>query len=401
MASFAETAPGTLESRAHGHGPDHADGAGVHLRGRIDRRRRPRWRGRRRYGRAHGERRWRTKTPPQGPAEENSDPTNPRGVLDPLPRRAAAHPERARRGDRCSGRRARGHALGAGAGRAVSVHGDTCRRQAEKQAASEREANAAAVVAAADALPARARLSSSLLTPLSGQIDDLQKMAAGAALPASIRYPSAATSVRKCAPRSPWSGGLTEKEVFIQEKRAARKPQQLQKAAKKAKKEAERLKKLAAAGATTADGEVADSDGSSTNSKPKEGADKPMSFLPTVVDYTVRGKKNKTISVPPGALSEWASQEPGVALRRGAALLLRPAGLGTWSWQTWKTASLLRHDERTASRQSAPLPRVRRPSMGHCCLKGARTARFGCFAPNSTSWRPLHVPLTRNEQPDY
>ena len=198
-------------------------------------------------------------------------------------------------------------------------------RQAEKQAASEREANAAAVVAAADALPeSRKTELLALLTPLSGQIDDLQKMAAGAAFylpPYDIR--SAATSVRKMRATLTMVKGLVQpkKKFSFKEKRAARKAAAAaKKAAKKAKKEAERLKKLAAAGATTADGEVADSDGSSTNSKPKEGADKPTSFLPTVVDYTVRGKKNETISVPPGALSEWASQEPGVSASSGSGV---------------------------------------------------------------------------------
>ena len=176
------------------------------------------------------------------------------------------------------------------------------REQREQRAAA---AERAAAVITADALSdARKAELLARLTPLSGSIDGMQKMAAGAAFylpPFDIR--SAATSLRKMRATLASTKELVQpkKKFSFKEKRAARKAAaEAKKAAKKAKKEAERLQRLAAGG---------DAPSASSGDKKVKVKATQASFLPTVVDYTVRAKRNETITVPPGALSEWAAQE--------------------------------------------------------------------------------------------
>lgn len=133
-----------------------------------------------------------------------------------------------------------------------------------------------------------------MLTPLSAKIDDMQKAAAGAAFylpPYDIR--SAANSLRKMRATLTMTKELVQpkKKFSFKERRAAKK------AAAAAKKAAKKAKKLNNAKA------------GKPETTPAAKSESTAASLPAVVDYTVRSKRGETISVPPGALSEWASQE--------------------------------------------------------------------------------------------
>lgn len=273
------------------------------------------------------------------------------------------------------------------------------REQREQRAAA---AERAAAVITADALSdARKAELLARLTPLSGSIDGMQKMAAGAAFylpPFDIR--SAATSLRKMRATLASTKELVQpkKKFSFKEKRAARKAAaEAKKAAKKAKKEAERLQRLAAGG---------DAPSASSGDKKVKVKATQASFLPTVVDYTVRAKRNETITVPPGALSEWAAQELEEKDKEG--------GAGTGG-ETSKSRDVVLADlEDCVVFLGDTMSALRVDNLRRCHVYGgpvagvviARRVRglhvLAGLAPDSLAPRcAVHVPPARDEQPDY
>ena len=163
--------------------------------------------------------------------------------------------------------------------------------------------------AANQAVEANANLSNSLkakladsLAPLTQALDDLQKLAAGAAYylpPYDSR--SAAVSIR--ALRSSLTATkekvAPKKKFSFKEKRAAA----------RLAKEKTRLAKLANKSEEKTDAAATSSSSSRSDSDAAVTAALLAAVGPVVVDYIVSNKKNETITVNPGALEKWAAEE--------------------------------------------------------------------------------------------